>query len=165
LIEEWLKIKGFSRYSISSLGRIRRDDAGVIRRLTPDHYGYPRVCIDDDDGKYRTVKCHRAVALAFLGPPPTPKHHVAHKDGNRANPRLDNLRWATATENNRDKVLHGKQPMGSQIHCAKLTEDIVREMRRLHAAGEKQSVLSRKFGLHRVTTARIVHRQTWKHVA
>jgi hypothetical protein len=42
---------------------------------------------------------HRLVALAFFGSPPTPLHTtVDHIDGDVDNNRIDNLRWATQTE-------------------------------------------------------------------
>lgn len=46
-----------------------------------------------------SVRVHRIVATAFLGPPPTPQHIVDHVDTNRRNNRPENLRWVTRLEN------------------------------------------------------------------
>jgi hypothetical protein len=42
----------------------------------------------------------RAIASTFLGPPPTLAHTADHKDKNRANDTLANIRWATKKEQN-----------------------------------------------------------------
>ena len=56
-----------------------------------DSGGYLRVGIN---GKKHRV--HRLVAKAFLEPPPSEKHTIVHHiDGDRANNRPDNLKWAT----------------------------------------------------------------------
>ena len=62
---------------------------------------------------------HRVVCEAFHGPPPTPKHTVEHKDGNRLNNHKDNLCWLTASENNlRKGVLRASKgkPGGLKQH-------------------------------------------------
>jgi len=49
-------------------------------------------------------------------------------------------------------------------HRTTLTEDNVREMRRLYAEGTPQADLHRKYGVSRTTVHQIVHRKTWVHV-
>jgi hypothetical protein len=56
------------------------------------------------------------------------------------------------------------QPRGSAHGCAKLTEDIVRECRRRHAAGESARSLAREFGVSKVAMGNAVSARTWKHV-
>jgi hypothetical protein len=51
-------------------------------------------------GRRRIVNVHRLVAEHFLGPLPEGMV-VHHKDGNRRNPRLENLEVVTVAENNR----------------------------------------------------------------
>jgi hypothetical protein len=46
-----------------------------------------------------------------------------------------------------------------------LTENDVREIRRLAAAGTRQQVLADHFGVRQTTISNIVHRVTWGHVA
>jgi len=52
-------------------------------------------------GKVLDVCVHKLVALAFLGPPPTPYGKgkgcsiIEHKDGNTSNCFASNLKWST----------------------------------------------------------------------
>lgn len=50
---------------------------------------------------------HLLVAEAFLGPKPGPTFTIDHIDRNPANNRADNLRWASKTEQNYNRVLNG----------------------------------------------------------
>jgi DNA invertase Pin-like site-specific DNA recombinase len=54
---------------------------------------------------------------------------------------------------------------GSTNGQAKLTEDDVREIRRLYATGNfTQRELALEFGIARSAIGKIVRRQAWKHV-
>lgn len=68
-----------------------------------DQAGYPRIDIKLD-GSVKTVQVHRLVARAFLGEPPFKDATVDHINGIRHDNRVENLRWATKSEqaNNRD---------------------------------------------------------------
>lgn len=59
------------------------------------------------DGRNLTVS--RFLCAEVNGPPPTPDHVAAHSCGRGhtgcVNPR--HLRWATRTENEADKIIHG----------------------------------------------------------
>lgn len=46
-----------------------------------------------------SVKIHTLVALHFIGPRPSPKHTVNHKDMNKQNNMASNLEWVTLREN------------------------------------------------------------------
>lgn len=61
---------------------------------------------------------HRLVAEAFI-PNPDGKLEVNHKDGNRANPAMDNLEWVTSSENSYHAYRHGA---ATQEGKRKLTE-------------------------------------------
>src|ERR1039458_3356779 len=50
---------------------------------------------------------HQFICRKFHGPEPTAKHEVAHGCGNRICINPKHLRWATHTENEADKLLHG----------------------------------------------------------
>jgi len=184
--EIWLPAIGFEgRYEVSNLGRVRSVDrieeycreSVVIKRrhrgriLSPcSSAGYPSVNL----GRKQT-KVHRLVCKTFHGMP-APGQEVLHKDGTRSNPRADNLRWGSHAENVEDMFLHGvrtrkapkaKRPHaggGERQHLAVLTDEKVREMRRLSQGGENAASIAKQFGVNHKTAWRAVVRRTWKHI-
>lgn len=95
----WVKIKQNENYSINENGEVRNDNKGNIR--TPyinkrNGYYYVDLWKDNKRVKY---PIHRLLAIAFI-PNPNNKQTVDHIDGNRQNNSLDNLRWATYSEQN-----------------------------------------------------------------
>lgn len=108
--EVWAPIPGFPRYAVSTLGRVRsyarhRPHRGARRieptllTLSKNYAGYPIVNLAETPGRYRQMKVHRLVLLAFVGPPPTPKHHGSHMNAQRDDCRLANLAWETPAQN------------------------------------------------------------------
>jgi len=57
-----------------------------------------------------------------------------------------------------------RMPRGENVKSAKLTEDVVRQIRQAYEDGTSQQALADEHGLHRVTVARVVNGQTWRHV-
>jgi len=55
--------------------------------------GYHIVGVRDASGKKHGILIGRAIASTFIGPPPTKAHTADHKDKNRANDTLENIRW------------------------------------------------------------------------
>ena len=56
-----------------------------------------------------SVSAHTLVALKYIGPPPTPKHEINHKDGNRMNNYYKNLEWVTHSQNHLLAYENGKE--------------------------------------------------------
>jgi len=101
-VEAWAEIEGTAgAYQVSNLGRVRRTASERIRRLQSDEEGYQRVKL----GK-RTIRVHREVLRAFVGPPPSPEHEGDHRNGDKTNNAVDNLRWATPSLNKRNHRHH-----------------------------------------------------------
>lgn len=108
---------------------------------------------------------HRLVALAFLGPCPNGQT-VNHKNGRKADPRRENLEWATRSENQLHAYRTGLQGAGESHGGAKLTEASVRDIRRRYSAsGVSQAALAAEYGVHQTLVGFIVRRVAWKHVA
>jgi hypothetical protein len=86
----------------------------------------------------------------------------------------DHLWLGTGAENSADMVAKGRSARGGHTgrrlrgadnHRARLTEEQVREIRRLHATGEYAFAhLGRQFGIDDTYVARIVRHVAWKHV-
>lgn len=80
-----------------------------------------------------------------------------HNDGNPVNNRLDNLRWDTHQENQRDALRHGRRKTGELSPNAKLSNQQVDEIRQLRASGIAPSVIARRFGINDSYVAQIIN--------
>lgn len=93
-----------------------------------DPSGYRKVYWDGKSEWAHIVMCRLA-----HGEPPTPDHVAAHNcgRGNQACCNPTHLRYATRSENQMDRIVHGTSNRGSRNGMSKLTEDDVRSMRAL----------------------------------
>lgn len=91
---------------------------------------------------------------AFCGPIPEGMV-INHKDGNKRNNALTNLELTTESKNQLHALLMG-------LKAKKLTEDIVREIRKMYATGEyTYQELGRFFKVNWYTIRKIVKRWGW----
>jgi hypothetical protein len=109
---------------------------------------------------------HRLACEAINGPPPTPEHEAAHRCGNGHLGCVTplHLRWATAAENNADKIAHGTVQRGENGSNAKLTSDQVRRIRRL-AGTTTQRRIAEMFGVVPSTISKIITHHNWSSLA
>jgi len=128
---------------------------------TMNNRGYMTVILRQN-GKPRTCQVHRLVLEAFVGPCPD-GHEACHwPNPDRANCRLENLRWDTRKANVADAIRQGRHAMGSRNGHAKLTEALVTEIRQRVASGEKQKDLAVEFGVSRSTICQVHKQRTWQ---
>ena len=166
----WRQIPDWPAYEVSPDGCVRRirQSKGarayrILRPLLNKKTGYLAVCLNDAPRSNR-IDIHRLVALAFLGPPPSSRHLVAHNDGIRTNNTVGNLRWATQAENLRDCHLHGTSQVGSKNAATCLKETDILAIRRMKADGVPRPVIAARYGLHKRTVFRILAGSSWGHV-
>lgn len=164
----WRTVPDYPAYEVSADGIVRRCPGVRCRAhriLAPfvRPNGYAQVILYRD-GQRQRFGVHQLVALAFLGPKPSPQHQVAHLDGQRLNNHLSNLAWLLPLENDAHKDLHGTRLRGSQIHCAKLTEAQVLLIRQALAVGIRQRALAQAYGVCESTVSLIARGKTWRHV-
>lgn len=98
--ERWATIpESGGRYEVSDLGRVRSFARRQSRMLClkPRSNGYVEATLSID-GRRVDVGVHRLVMAAHAGPCPD-GCEVDHIDRNKANNRLDNLRYLTHEEN------------------------------------------------------------------
>lgn len=178
--EQWKPIQGYEGiYEVSSLGEVRRlpsvvhrgggflaqKKGRIIKPWKSGQVGYLAVALSHENNQQK-VTIHRLVCEAFNGPAPSPNHVVAHGDGNHLNNRADNLRWATQTDNNRDKISHGTSLKGAENHRAKLNESSVAAIRKMYANGLISGVkIAKLFNISPATVSLITRRKLWGHVA
>lgn len=75
------------------------------------------------------------------------------------------LRPGTQQENLAERSARKRTASGERNGRAKIGPDQVRAIRELHAAGETNAALGRRFSLHPVTVGDIVRRKLWKDIA
>ena len=133
MAEQWREMPGFPGYDVSSLGRVRSyrkwvgrpnywESANEPQRILspgPDGYGYLVVVLgggSESSGR----GAHVIVAAAFIGPRPD-GHEVCHKNGIAWDNRVENLCYATISENRRQRRPSGtgyryiEKPLKRQI--------------------------------------------------
>lgn len=180
--EEWREIPEFPSYSASSHGRVMMTvvDKNNHRLIGPlkqskSPSGYLFVTMRKE-GRGYCRRVNRLVCSAFHGPPPSPKHHAAHGNGNRTDNSKENLRWALPVENEADKRLHGTAAIGERHwsklkpECrargtghglAKLNPDAVRAIR---SSGKSQRALATEYGVTQGAIQMVLCRKTWTHI-
>lgn len=165
-IEEWRVIPGFSDYEASSWGRVRRATpyrstaVGYILKPERQRGGHLLVRLSVKQAQPKAMAIHRLVALTFVGPPPSPRHLVAHDDGVPSHNWPSNLIWKTHKQNTADRARHGTDQVGERNPNLRLTDEEVRLIRaRYHVGGETKAALGRLFGVADVHVGKIVKGQ------
>ena len=97
--EYFRAVSVFTNYEVSNVGRVRNSKTGRILKPNARKDGYLDVTLSKE-GATRRYLIHRLVAAAFLENPCT-KRCVDPIDSDKKNNIVDNLRYATHSENSR----------------------------------------------------------------
>jgi len=122
--------------------------------------GYGAMRISVEKGRLLT---HRFSYELHFGPIPKGMF-VCHKCDNRACVNPSHLFLGTNRENMDDKIRKGRQLRGSQVPTSKLTEDDVREIRRLRSEGVTCRVISQRVGVTQGHISDIATGRRWRHL-
>lgn len=163
--ETWKSVERFPGYDVSDRGRVRsyfrrgRPDIGpepthLLKQVISPPGGYHVVNLKLADGRRRLCTVHALVAEAFLGPRPD-RFDVCHVDRNPLNNRVENLRYDTRQENNRDSLRTGESGIARLSRA-----DLPVIMGRL-AAGETCASIAKEYGVSRSTISMIKRGRTW----
>ena len=94
-----MEVKDFPNYLIYPDGRVFSKNGRSNGFMTPNiNEGYYYVNLYRD-GKYKMKKIHRLIAEHYI-PNQDHKPFVDHKNRDRKDNRIENLRWVTSRENN-----------------------------------------------------------------
>ena len=99
--EIWVRCFKFPLYEISTIGRIRRAHTRQLVKPTQAGNGYLSVRLDQLYAKQAMVKVARLVTDAFFKR--QDGYNLDHINGNRALNALFNVRYITASENQRNR--------------------------------------------------------------
>lgn len=123
----------------------------------------------------KVIRAHRFSWELAYGPIPDDKV-LRHKCDNRACVNPEHLIPGTQADNVADMIERNRHSRGERHAAtfkpqrgadrwnAKLTEDKVREIRRLAAEGMRQCDIAAHFAIPRSEVSRIVNRKRWAHV-
>lgn len=168
MTEEWKPIVHpilCNHFAVSTEGRLKRiDGRGNVPFLKPSSngFGYLFFSLLVDGVKWLPL-AHRLVAQAFL-PNPANLPQVHHKDFDKANNRVDNLQWVTASDNQLFSMPVCPKRRGALHYLSPLAVEDVLEIRRRRSAGDTTVALGRSYGISSSAISNIVNRKTWKHI-
>lgn len=172
--EEWKDIEGFEgMYQVSNLGRVKslarfKRKTDRLVKGNPNKQLYLQVQLYKDRKRY-VYLVHRLVMQAFEPIDNPTEMAVNHKDFNVQNNTLGNLEWCTTAENNQhywdnaDLTQRAYTPQGEIHHLAKLTENGVREIRRLYFNDivTNYSEIARIIGVSEGTVRGVINGKIW----
>ncbi len=164
-------IPGFPDYLVTDTGIVlsrkvygsKIGSVGPYWELKPKFYrGYPVVDLWRGKKPHR-IGIHRLVALAFIGPCPEGQE-VRHLNDIRTDNRLENLAYGTRTQNMEDRRRNGRMPLGENVYNAKLSNEQVREVRRMVACGMKKKDVAKQLKCRYMTVMKIMNGQIYRSV-
>lgn len=160
--EEWRSIKG-TVLEVSSIGRVRSPRGILKPQLEGGGYLYVRAY-----SPKRNIKVHIALCEAFHGDRPSELHMALHRDDLRINNTVENVYWGTRDDNtldmlkNNNKHLRGNDFNGSKNPNAKLSQEDVDEIRRLHKEeGLSGNAISLKYPVSNSAIHKILQGASW----
>lgn len=99
-MEIWCPIQNYPHYYISSYGRAYSDKNKKMLKATKDTNGYLRISLYKNKIK-KDYSISRLVGLHFI--PNEQNKQIDHIDRNPLNNNVNNLRWVSHTENQRNR--------------------------------------------------------------
>ena len=98
MFEKWMLIDGYINYYVSNFGRvINMTTHKILKQSIRNGYKCVTLC----SNIHKSFNVHRLVASSFI-PNDDEKHCVDHKNNNRLDNNVVNLRWCTNMQNSQN---------------------------------------------------------------
>jgi len=177
--EIWKDVLGWEGlYQVSSLGRFKtlereKTIGRAGKKLMPpkimkqnDRRGYLSILFWKDYYEYQKLPSHVVVASHFISNDDN-KRTVNHKNGIKTDNRVENLEWATDSEQQLHATSIGLRDntLGEKSNFSRFKNSDILTIRNLYDSGNKtRKELSIIYGCSVTGIGYIVNRQTWKHI-
>jgi hypothetical protein len=167
MIEHWRPVIDYeSLYEVSDQGNVRNKiTLRPLKQFKANVNARYLLVSLTCNGVSKSIAVHKLVLEAFVSR--RPEQCIArHGSGGPLDNSLRNLEWGTYEQNNgADRERDGTQLLGEKHPNAKLTEESVRLIRALYAAGqESHKTLAQKYNVSTTVILNVLNRKTWKHV-
>ncbi len=154
-------------YEVSTLGRVRsfaidKENGKIL--MGGNVNGYRCITVKFGNDITRQYYVHRLVAETFIKKDNKEQHYVIHRDYDKENNNIYNLKWVTEADlnahNNRNPQVLRRRTTGY-----KLSETDVRVIKRLLKTQKTRlSMIAKRFGITHTQLNRIRSGENWGHV-
>lgn len=158
--EVWEEIPGFlGRYKVSNYARVKNPEKIIKQRV--DKCGYLTVLLNNRQHKRKQqFKVHRLVAVAFI-PNPEQKPTVNHINGIKTDNSINNLEWATNTEQTSHARMNGLLLVGDRVGSSKLTTEQVISIKKSNKRATELSII---YGVSKECISKMQRGLSWVHL-
>lgn len=164
--EELFPIKGYEgKYAITKSGKVWSYYLKIFVKHRNNRTGYYQVGLSLKSQR-KFIYVHRLVAQTFI-PNPENKTDVNHKDLDRSNNNLDNLEWATRSENIQHSERYyrvNKQIKRNRSNRKLFIEDVITINEKIKQ-GLKLKEIGDMFNVDSSLISQIKRGKIWKDVA
>ena len=162
------QIKEFPNYSITKIGKVwnNKHKRWLVPLKKNKNSEYLRINLYKNGKLYRK-SIHRLVLETFISPCPKDME-CCHNNGIKNDNRLENLRWDTRSNNQKDSVRQGTHVctlLGEKSTHHKLTEQDVRTIIYTWKTNLfTQREIAEMYNISNQQISKIVNKKDWKHL-